>query len=630
MAHMEMDAMEMNAAMAVPTSALAIAAIDPSKAAVTTRGYTQFRHGANDQESELTALAIQARGIKVLFDCVMEGDARGSEGQPLVVPNVTMLDGMVHDLLIACTMGNDIYCFDATTPDPRTGRGRVLWKQHIGNPVPNQRVFDMFLINDQWGVLSTPVIDLATMTLYCTSLHTPDGTLNSASYFFHTIDLVTGAPKATPIDLDTASYQPPDGLPLIEHGKLPRKQRSALVLDKRNGHTTVFVADSTFAMMDRQAHGFVIAIDVTDVDMPEIAACWTATARYAGAGVWMGGGAMCVDEEGHLYAFTANGAFDGKTDFGNSMIKLQYTPKSDTAEASLKIVDWWCPYTDCGRMGGDPTTPWLGLINKDIGAWKDGQDMTYPGDQDLGSAPPILLPKSMTGFSIEVCMGAGKDGVLYATNTMRMGKTQLDDFRPSKIAGNWRDLVIEPYGLTYYPGDANLMPDHLVDLHTTAGGYTHHMHASPVFFPSYDHGLMLFAGGENGPVRAFQVTEPAPGKLDIQYLAAGAEVASPGLKPPGGMPGWECSLSHQRGARDTAVLWAIMPWADSNMRVGPGRLVCYGAEWIEPGGVLKKIWDSADWGVTFSMNKFDVVTVANGRAYLPTYDAMIRVFGLAG
>ena len=52
---------------------------------VTTRSFNNSRHGANLEETVLTALAVQKQGIVHLFDCMLPGDERGTEGQPLIV-----------------------------------------------------------------------------------------------------------------------------------------------------------------------------------------------------------------------------------------------------------------------------------------------------------------------------------------------------------------------------------------------------------------------------------------------------------------------------------------------------------------------------------------------------------------
>jgi hypothetical protein len=253
--------------------------LDSNKIAVTTRSYNNYRTGANTNEKVLTSLAIQQNGIKHLFDCMLPGDERGTEGMPLLVPDLLMEDGDVHDVLFICTMSNDVWAFDANTPDPETGQGKLLWKQHVGTPVDNNVKIDMYSINDHWGIISTPVIDLATNTLYCVSLTSETGLIADGNYFLHALDLVSGVAKAPALNVSNAVYQPPYDLPEIKHNASPRKQRSGLLLGTKNGVTTVFFADSTFAMMSNIAHGFVIACDVTNVEqgITELAATWTVT-----------------------------------------------------------------------------------------------------------------------------------------------------------------------------------------------------------------------------------------------------------------------------------------------------------------------------------------------------------------
>jgi hypothetical protein len=41
------------------------------------------------------------------------------------------------------------------------------------------------------------------------------------------------------------------------------------------------------------------------------------------------------------------------------------------------------------------------------------------------------------------------------------------------------------------------------------------------------------------------------------------------------------------------------------------------------------LWDSQDWNLTFSFCKFTPPVVANGKLYVPTYDARVDAYGLA-
>ena len=48
---------------------------------------------------------------------------------------------------------------------------------------------------------------------------------------------------------------------------------------------------------------------------------------------------------------TGNGDFDGVSQWGEFVLKLQYTPPSGNTAATLKVVDHWTPWTDLARTG---------------------------------------------------------------------------------------------------------------------------------------------------------------------------------------------------------------------------------------------------------------------------------------
>src|SRR5262249_36747633 len=87
-----------------------------------------------------------------------------------------------------------------------------------------------------------------------------------------------------------------------------------------------------------------------DVATNTIAAA-LAMSQGEGAGIWMGGQGLAADQDGFLYAITGNGDFDGKTQWGESFVKVQYAPAAAGAPASLKVVDHWTPWPDAARAG---------------------------------------------------------------------------------------------------------------------------------------------------------------------------------------------------------------------------------------------------------------------------------------
>ena len=110
------------------------------------------------------------------------------------------------------------------------------------------------------------------------------------------------------------------------------------------------------------------------------------------AAIWSGGMAPAADTNGNIYIITGNGTFDGTTNFGESMIKLN---------GSLAVQDYATP------------SNWSDLNN---------------GDTDFGSGGVVLLP---THYAV----GIGKDGILYLADVNNMGHVGnfVQDSRPSQF-----------------------------------------------------------------------------------------------------------------------------------------------------------------------------------------------------
>ena len=562
---------------------------------------------------------------------LLPGDLRGTDGMALVVPNLTMGDGEVHDVLYLASMSNDVRAFDANTPNPETGQGQVLWERRVGNPIKGTRQMDMYLVGDFWGVLSTPVIDMVTGTLYVVSMCSPDGLIADCEFFLHALSLYDGSDLAAPLSLNAATYEPPGGAIASVMGSVPRKQRCGLLLDRRDGVATVFVANGSFNEDSDSNQGWLIACDVSTLGEMSIAAAWTTTVPpHSGGGIWMGAQGPSMSDDGSIFLAVGNGDFDGVHNFGECLMKLRHTAKAGSTPASLQPVGWAPPFTDPGRVGEDPTLPAVTGDNDDTPGGTSNMDS--PGDEDLNAGGMGLLPASLTGFSRAYVGVAGKDGAYQCVDASVFPQIDLAWFAPGLRFKVWACFALPPTYVTFFPGAMTATPDDsFTEMLTTAGGRTHHMHATPVVYksPRYPDGVLLYFGGENGPVKVYLLTEPTPGKLAIQWLADGAEIASAEVPNPGGMPGTMITLSANGAVEDTAVLWCLQPYGDANKTISAGRLIAYGADWIAPGGRLVKIWDSQTWGVPITHNKFDIPACINGKLYVPSYDGRMMVFELA-
>lgn len=533
------------------------------------------------------------------------------EAQPLYVPGLTMNDGKVHDVVFVCTMADNVWAFDVRA-------GQAIWSspRSLGRPVkpkptpmggfPGSTEIDLWGVNKLWGILSTPVIDLDARTMYVVSWTSSDGSVASAIFQLHALNLANGSDAHPPVVIQAAATD--QGVPTARFVPSRQKQHSGLLLTSRPSSAgvatkTIFVA---FAMTHEEhdpTHGWVIAFDAGSFRQT---AAWTTTPHGTGAGIWQAAQGPAADENGDLYVMTGNyGVEDeaGNTqppaagDLPDSFVKLRYTPPpGPAAQGKLEAVAWFTPFRDTVRN-------------------RKGDDNFQ--DYDLGSAGPVPLP------GLDLVIGAGKDGVLYVLPRDTAAFGQGADFTRLKAP---------PIFFTYFPGfgiDASQVGnlDHLYD------GKTHHLHGSPAFCNIPAQGPTLFAWGENESLRAWSIGTSGA----ATFLARSAEVASAGFGGKGGMPGGFPVISANGSKPNTAIVWATAPIrGDANRYVVEGILRAYDATRLDPvknlDGTprLKLLWDSTHIpGNTFNLSKFCPPSVADGKVLVATYDGRVDVYGLA-
>jgi hypothetical protein len=587
---------------------------------VTTRSYDNARSGTNSQETALTPDAVRAKGIEKLFSLQLTGDARGIEAQPLALPGVTLADGQTHDIIYLADMANQLWAFDA-------GTGARLWTRTLGIPVSGTRAIDAYLINDHWGILSTPVIDAAAGIMYVVAWISPDRSVEKAQHYCYAVSVRDGTDVHPPVNLEGATYQAGHGAPVQRFASAGRKQRAALLMTDVHGHKTVFIAFGSLQETSATARGWIIACSA---DPLEVTAAWAATAKGFGGGIWQAGAGLVADAEGFIYAMTGNGTFDGEVDFGESFVKLGYTPPNGTTAGSLSVTDWWTPFSDELRAGPEAheEVPADRPLATNFRAETAGMGGNAWADMDLGSAGPFLVEQ------FGAVIGAGKDGIAYVLHDDDMGKTAPADL--ADPARNYQKLKAPPIFFTYFPPGLNPAPQDIRTLNVWWGNQTHHLHGSSVFWDSPDLGPLVYCWGENGNLRAWSLQQD--GRLT--YQACSAEWASedspddPGANTPkGGMPGGMISVSGDGTTRHSGVVWALIPYADANMAVVAGRLLAYDATNFGTFGdgskQLQVLWDSQDWNIQFSFNKFNRPVVFDGKLIVPTYDDRVDVYGLA-
>jgi hypothetical protein len=205
-------------------------------------------------------------------------------GTPLFLAGATAGTGR----FFAATTQNDVYALDEVT-------GATVWKHNIGGYLVSAPVCG----NDpkNHGIVSTPVIDEATKTIYVAAAMT-DG-----HHEIHALSTDTGMEVAGwPVDVSK-----------IKAGTLafPSKvqnQRSALSLV--NG--IVYVAFGGYCGDAGDYHGWVIGVNAAD---PTKTGAW-ATMDDRQAGIWAAGG-LASDGNG-VFAITGNSGASGNHDTSDS------------------------------------------------------------------------------------------------------------------------------------------------------------------------------------------------------------------------------------------------------------------------------------------------------------------------
>ncbi len=623
--------------LAVTASSLAQSTAAPSiMVPWLTRSADNSRSGWNSHETQLSQASLMKGIVRATIIPVI-GDARGMEAQPLILPGVSTALG-TRDVMVLPSMANVVRGVDAHD-------GSSIWQVNLGMPVNGSTQIDMHNINQHWGCLSTGVIDPDTQRLYqvCWVSTDGSGSPQTARYYMHVLKVADGTQVVPPVMIQGKSGTQDFNADM-------RKQRSSLVETNVNGVKTVFGCSGSIFETGNGADGFCFAFDVAT---NQLTAMLSLTAGQ-GAGVWMAGQGAVAGPDGSLYVLTGNGDFDGASQWGESFLKLKYTPPSSGKAASLAVVDHWTPWTDYARTGqkqpaasastrvaGDSAAaeavrrPVNGgmnvpLKNATLKSLVNDQGvptvLVYPqmatgnwSDEDWGSAGPACI------FQIGVCIATGKDGIGYPIKTANLGGTTLKDLSNPKA--NCAKLAALPVWLTMSPGPVDPCPANPQTLNFFPWGDTAHLHMTPVqFFDPALNSWTIFAWGENAQLHKWKID--ATGKPT--YVAESHEYASVDVRgtPPGGMPGGFCSGSSNGADPNSAILVCTIPYGDANTNVVNGRLLVYDPVHLAPDGSLKVLWDSQQFAITFLFNKFNPPVIDGGQIYVPNYNGGVDLYRL--
>jgi hypothetical protein len=555
-----------------------------------TVGVNNTRQGWNRFETVLTPANVLK--LKKLREFAVDEKIDVS---PLVIGNK----------LYVFTMTNTAYVFDVNT-------GAELARRQLAppfDPRPDPGQMDRWVIYRNWGITATPVIDVATRTIYATTFGKPDANSQNTerNNMLWILDADTLADRQPSVLIAGAAD---NGGGAISNGVATpyQKLRAGLgLLTDAGGNKAVVISFSINGENPRgPGHGFVVAYDVRGLNreagFAPTPAIWNVTPGGGAGGIWMSGSGPAIDGA-DIYLATGNG-MDPATmpgNFGECFVKLHYTAGAagvDSGKPKLEVADFWNAFSDFGRADED---------------------------QDLGAAGVFIIPEHGN------LIGGGKDGILYNLNKDNLGKD------------TWHPQFNLPFVATYLPN----APNGAAGLPTTTAananwpivnrdrnlpgqtplGKSHHIHGTPVFMGRAKSGI-VYLWGENERLKAYNY-DIATRRI-TSYRGQGTQIASGNMPAPGGMPGGRLVVSSNGTVPNTGVVWGVYPTqGNANSAVVHGALVAYDATTVTK-GLMRQLFHS-DANPANNMGnfaKYATPVVANGRIYIATFSNKVVQYGL--
>jgi outer membrane protein assembly factor BamB len=366
-----------------------------------------LRTGANLGETALNAANVA--GLHELYRVLVDGEIYA---QPLYAHGVTVA-GTARNVVYVATMEDSVYAFDADTG------GAPLWQRKLGTPGFSSRN-----VGGNNGILSTPVIDRSTNTMYvsvrdCQPTLPP--LLLTCTHHLVALDLGDGSTLRTvPIQGQIANEAG-----VVTFNPNQQWNRAGLLLS--NGR--IYIAFTAGPNADQHEedfifHGWVFGYAADHFDLPPSVYC--STPRGWGGGIWQSGGGLAADGD-NLYFTT-----------GNSVIAQTVEPPSFFPVAPLDGEDSLVKLANPAGSRPAVTTyydnrPYL----------PDGTVFQYmeSHDVDLSAGGPLLIPDTRQ------LVTGGKSGIVYNVDRDTMQPTQapLSAFTNPPLASG-QSLYIYDYG----------------------------------------------------------------------------------------------------------------------------------------------------------------------------------------
>jgi hypothetical protein len=365
----------------LPALLIVLSALNPlsmmGQIAVSTYHYDNNRTGWNQNETALTPANVGSASFGFLHHVALDDQV---DGQPLVVPGVNITAGVhkgKHDVVYVATEGNTIYAVDVHT-------GTVLLSPNFGKPVP----MPLGCNNNgpNVGINSTPVIDLASNTMYVV-IYTRDA--NGPAYRIHALDLGSLTDRVA-AQVIVASHTLLNGA-TFNFNATYQRQRPGLLLANGNvyagfGSFCDFAANVSRGWLLGWSTGSLTPLAANQIFDTQA----TSPDNFFLTAIWMSGYGLATDDAGNIMFVTGNSDYSGTT----------YDGVSNIQESVVKVSP-------------DLTTV-LDLFTPRNQASLD------QSDADFGSGGVMVLP-DQAGLKPHLAVAAGKVGAMFLLNVDNLG-----------------------------------------------------------------------------------------------------------------------------------------------------------------------------------------------------------------
>jgi hypothetical protein len=344
--------------------------------AVTTYHYDNNRTGWNKNETALTPAKVGTPSFGWLRTVALDDQV---DAQPLVVPGVLITVGQfqgTHDVVYVATEHNTVYAIDVHS-------GIVLLRRSLGPPVP----LPLGCMNNgpNVGINSTPVIDLASKTLYVMVYMLVAG----PEYRLYALDLGSLSNKVAP-KLVTASHTLTNGT-TFNFNATYQRQRPGLLL--ANG--SIYAGFGSFCDLSANvSRGWLLGWTAGSLaPFPSnqlLDQQPTSPDSFFLSSIWMSGYGLATDDAGNILFVTGNSDYSGSTYDGVTNIQESVVKVSPTLTTVLDLF-----------------TP-------------KNQATLDQFDADFGSGGVLVLP-DQPGPKPHLAVAAGKAGMMFLMNEDNLG-----------------------------------------------------------------------------------------------------------------------------------------------------------------------------------------------------------------